>query len=574
MMKTYSIKTKVLMVLFGMVLPLMLIVIAYSFYFVHFYNDGLSDTNKNALEVYSTNLEEVFERLDERASDICINNNDFKMLSSTRDGLDAHLYSLSLTNQYKSLMNENHALYGCYIVSEVNQLFRSVFLDTTENYERKTALTEYLKEQLEAGTIFTREWKPVVIIDHVYLYQIKGMNGTYCIFVLDLEKMLNNGIIQEKEENKGEFVFFINNTILYSSEEFARSNAVFTGQEGYYFSGKDPQYMIIQNNLECCEVDVAYAMQYRGFFGSLTHEHRLILIGAFAVILVLVMTGYYQLKKILFQPMDLLVDTMNTIKEGNMDVKADIEFRDKELQGVNETFNSMLDRIHDLKIETYEKELNLRQTQLDYYQIQIRPHFYVNCLKCIYALLADGKREDASKSIILLSKHLRYMLKGASANVTLREEVQYVQNYIELQRMSMAYPPELEIELETGLEDFMIPAISVLSFVENSIKYGMKESQSLKVGVYANRMESDGERYLNIHISDNGVGYSDEVLRDLNNSEIRPNEGQSIGIFNVMQRFHLYYGEGNVLFAFSNMSGAHIDIFIKDVQGMKEAEHQ
>lgn len=71
----------------------------------------------------------------------------------------------------------------------------------------------------------------------------------------------------------------------------------------------------------------------------------------------------------------------------------------------------MLDQINTLKDEAYQKEMSLKKTQLQYYQLQIKPHFYLNCLKNMYAMTEVGKYEDIKTSIIYLSNHLRYMLK-------------------------------------------------------------------------------------------------------------------------------------------------------------------
>ena len=131
----------------------------------------------------------------------------------------------------------------------------------------------------------------------------------------------------------------------------------------------------------------------------------------------------------------------------------------------------------------------------------------------------------------------------------------------------MAYPPSLTVEIEDDLKFWMIPAISILSFVENSVKYGGKAGQTLEIGVYISKMRSEEGSYLNISISDNGPGFDEEMLASLNECQDPSKDGHHVGIYNVMQRFILYYGKENVLFAFSNMNGACVDIFIKEADG-------
>ena len=77
-------------------------------------------------------------------------------------------------------------------------------------------------------------------------------------------------------------------------------------------------------------------------------------------------------------------------------------------------------------------------------------------------------------------------------------------------------------------------------------------------------MDSEDGRYLNIHISDNGQGFTDDMIQKLNSNDKDIKLKETVGITNVIQRFQLCYGEENVLFAFSNTNGANIDIFIKE----------
>ena len=76
-------------------------------------------------------------------------------------------------------------------------------------------------------------------------------------------------------------------------------------------------------------------------------------------------------------------------------------------------------------------------------------------------------------------------------------------------------------------------------------------------------MITGDDEYLNIHISDNGSGFEESVLEHLNQNIENRKDGMTIGIYNVIERFKLYYGAEHIECAFSNMNGAHIDIFIR-----------
>ncbi len=562
MRKQRSIKTKVLVILLFLQIPLAVMIIVYNLYYIRFYNHQISDANRSALSSWCGVLESDLSRLDDRQLNFVTMNEDFRMLAISRTALESHLYSYNILQEYQELVENNEGVFGCYIINNSHQIFRENYGGKQESYEWKYALRQFFREYVaEDETITQRSWQVLQMKNRSFLYLVKGYRGTYSVYIIDLHQ-----IPAARESSMGQIVLLHDGQMVEGMEGGLEEGFLFRGMDDYYFSGTDPEYLVIEQEVWGSQLRAAYVMEYQGVLGSLSRGQKTIIFLSVLFVFSLIFLGCYILQKVFFRPVDVLVDTMNSIKNGRMETRAPEEFSEKEFLEVNNTFNSMIEQIQQLKIDSYEKELDLKQTQLNYYQIQIRPHFYVNCLKSIYGLLEAGKDAKAQSAIIYLSRHLRYMLKGSAMMVSLEEELQYVENYIELQRISMAYPPECVTELPDEARKFQIPAISVLSFVENSVKYGMGEGRSLLVGVHVSFMETEEGSYLNIHISDNGVGFGEELLRALNQGETAQTEGHSVGIHNVMQRFWLYFGRENVLFAFSNMEGANVDIFIRQTE--------
>lgn len=567
MKRQYSIKTKILVILLILQIPLALMVILYNLYFVRFYNEQLSNANQNALASWCSGLESEFGRLDERQLNFVAMNPNFRMLASSRSILDNHIYSYDILQEYRELMENNDWLYGCYIINNNHHIFREAYSGSGDTYEQKHELRQFFGEYVQGnGNLMERSWQVLQFQGRTFLYMVKGYRETYSVYLMDAGQ-----IPTAQEGGKGTIALLHKNHVLEGTGMPAEGGIQFQGTDHYYFSDTGQDYIVIEQAVEGSDLRAAYIMEYQGFFGSLSIAQKAVIFLSFVFVLLLIFAGCYVLQRVFFRPMDALMETMNAIKDGKLETRAPEDFLEKEFQQVNNTFNNMIGQIQQLKIDSYEKELDLRQTQLNYYQIQIRPHFYVNCLKSIYGLLEAGREVDAQSSIIYLSRHLRYMLKGSAMIVSLEEELGYVENYMELQRVSMAYPPECTTELPDEARQFQIPAISILSFVENSMKYGMDKGKPLKIGVHVSFMESEEGRYLNIHISDNGVGFAPELLKTLNQGEMAQQEGNSVGICNVMQRFWLYFGKENVLFAFSNMEGANVDIFIH-LMGQKQEE--
>ena len=575
MKRRKSIKGKVLTVLLLTQIPLMTIIIVYNIYFVNYFNRSLSDSNRTALASYCDTLEEVLNRLNTSLLSFVAGNTSFKMLTTDNDYLSAHLHSLEVVDYYDNFIEENSLLYGCYIINNRYKIFRESYLTDQTDYHINEQLRDYFRVYLdEEDTVIQDIWEPLILEDRSFLYMVKGIRGTYAVSIVDVSAV---HVPQDEltEDIMDRAVVFFDGDQLLNEKKWIQENQIkLCGQEDYYFSGAPRQFLIIEQPVEYSGIRAAYLVEYHGLMGNMSQMQQAVILLSLGIIIIIIPVGFYRLKRVFFNPIDRLVGTMTAIREGRMETRADEDYSESEFLTVNQTFNAMVTEINDLKIESYEKELDLQktqldlqQTQLDYYQTQIRPHFYVNCLKSIHGLLEEGRMEDAKDTVAYLSRHLRYMLKGPSVAVSLEEELNYVKNYIQLQKISMAYPPSLTVEIEDDLKFWMIPAISILSFVENSVKYGGKAGQTLEIGVYISKMRSEEGSYLNISISDNGPGFDEEMLVSLNECQDPSKDGHHVGIYNVMQRFILYYGKENVLFAFSNMNGACVDIFIKEADG-------
>jgi two-component system sensor histidine kinase YesM len=486
----------------------------------------------------------------------------FKLLTRKSSDLNAYTQSYEILSDYKSMMDIYPIVCSCFIYSQSNNLYRQVFQGTFKSVKLKEGLQKYFIDlSKKEKKLIEKTWKPLVIDGRHFVYLLKGYNGTFCIYLIDLDS-IDLPQHSKSTTDHGEIIFYQGETLLSDSKTLSDNSIKIKGTDTYYFSGTPKKSMIIEQSLKHTTIRAAYLVEYKGILGNLSVLQ--FLVSFFSILSILLIPfGYQKLKQVFNKPMDILINTMKEIKSGKLEARVNTAYTEIEFLEVNDTFNSMIEQINRLKIDAYEKELSLKKTQLQYYQIQIKPHFYINCLKNMYGMMEEKKYEDTQKTIIYLSNHLRYMLKNTSMIVPLSTELEYIQNYIALQKLSMAYPPECKINAAPELVAILIPAISILSFVENSIKHAITINNQLCIGIQIHMTQTEDGDYLNIHVSDNGKGFSEEQLKQLNNYLDNQKPEQAIGINNVIQRYLLYFGEENVWFAFSNMNGSHIDIYIR-----------
>lgn len=176
------------------------------------------------------------------------------------------------------------------------------------------------------------------------------------------------------------------------------------------------------------------------------------------------------------------------------------------------------------------KRQNL-QAEMDYLRYQINPHFFMNTLNNIHALI-DIDTEYAKSAVIELSKMMRYVLyESGSETISLKKDIQFIENYIELMRIR--YDSSIDICLDypaTIPNKVAIPPLLLIVFVENAFKHGVSYNHASF-----------------IHIR---IGYRDDavtaVISNSRHEKSRPGT-TGIGLENVKKRLALIYQDNYTL---------------------------
>ncbi len=175
------------------------------------------------------------------------------------------------------------------------------------------------------------------------------------------------------------------------------------------------------------------------------------------------------------------------------------------------------------------KRRNL-QAEMDYLKYQINPHFFMNTLNNIHALI-DIDTEYAKNAVIELSKMMRYVLyESGKESISLQNDIRFLRNYIELMRIR--YSKEIDIRVKTPdipLEQVMIPPLLFIVFVENAFKHGVSYNNPSFV-------------HINIEYIDGKVA---GTIVNSRHAPVGKRLPAGIGLENVHKRLMLIYGEKN-----------------------------
>lgn len=238
-----------------------------------------------------------------------------------------------------------------------------------------------------------------------------------------------------------------------------------------------------------------------------------------------------------------ILGVVRKIRNGNLEQRIPVNGKD-EMGELGIQINSMLDSIEVLMQEKLDKEILIKNTEIKALQNQINAHFIYNVLECIKMMAEIDEKYEISDAVTSLGELLRYNMKWVSGNVTIREEIAYIKNYIQLMNLRYDFTIILSIKIPEEIYEQRIPKMSLQPIVENAICHGIVEmGEDATIYIKAVRREEDFE----ISITDSGVGM-DEAQRQILEKKIRGEietsggSGNGIGLKNVQDRIQIQFG--------------------------------
>lgn len=187
----------------------------------------------------------------------------------------------------------------------------------------------------------------------------------------------------------------------------------------------------------------------------------------------------------------------------------------------------MLIRWYDERITAEEKMIQDHKFELELLKAQLNPHFFFNTLNNIYSLVYK-KSDEAPAALMKMSDIMRYMLYESKAEkVPLEKELEYLDDYIELQKLRFTDPGYIDYSVTGEVSDHQIPPMMLLSFVENAFKHGKKRVSNPGIII---RIEAT-EKALNFVVSNYII----------ENAPVENPGHTGIGLRNIKRRLELLY---------------------------------
>ncbi len=233
-----------------------------------------------------------------------------------------------------------------------------------------------------------------------------------------------------------------------------------------------------------------------------------------------------------------LVDSMQEIKKGNMDVRLENHSKD-EIGILYDNYNEMVQKTNLLLKEKYEMGKELKSAEVKALHSQINPHFLYNTLEMINWLGYGKRTEDIHSVVVSLSKFYRLTLNQGRELMTIQEELEHVRYYLDIESIRFSGKIQYKLQVDEEILGCSIPNVTLQPLVENAIIHGILEKKNKSGEIRIRGSKIEDRAYL--YVQDDGAGIEPDRLECLPD-RARSSSGSGYGIRNVNRRLQLLFG--------------------------------
>ena len=415
--------------------------------------------------------------------------------------------------------------------------------DSTEHFINVSNLyipyEDYLLLKSLRSDISDRKWKNVTTKNSEYLVKSVHYEGKIIYAVISSEDILkplrklnigNNGKLSLKEPNN-------------------------IPSENYLIHA--------QNEKTHLPFDIYVLVDYAEVFRNITLlEVFLSAVPIIITILSIIIILY--IRQWMIKPLTRLTERLSQLGDSIPPSEFFISEGILEIDKANDKLNKVIFDMQELKIREYHSQLELKKIELNYLKNQIRPHFYLNMLSMIHSMLQTKNYKEIEELTILTSNYLRHLFMANQDFSELKDEVQHIKDYLEIQRIRYGNSIYFSLDYNSELQNTLVPSLLLQTFIENTIKHGFSFQDLFTILLSIKKVKTENSDYIQICIEDNGPGFSEEILSKLNQKQsLITEDGHHIGITNTIERLNLLYpNDYSIAFENNEEGGAKILLLI------------
>lgn len=526
-------------------------------YAIHIAKSELQYCNEAALELYDNGLSYIMAQMQGFNEDLYASNMDFSSLAQSQEKLPADKMMMYSLNLRQLMQNRTEDITAIFAFDQDDDVYYycmgSSFMGgrvTPAHIETMRSIRDYWLNQSNSNML---KWVTYETQNRTLLMNTTCRNGLYICSMVDLEAYSEQYSSFDRQENI-DFVFFSMESVL-TNREFVQSSGItledMLSSAQIRYNLFRPYILQTRFNKEA-GIGICGIISMTGIRGNLP-VLVVVLIAALLVVLLLFLVMSSTVNRMLIFPMNQITAASRRIAEGTEPEDNPVEYI-QELEDIRTALSNLVEQKVSLERDNISQAYEKEHALLQYYQLQTRSHFVLNCLKSIYNLSAKGEMEKTLQIITLFSNHMRYVFHDSLSLVTVRAELDEVNDYFRIIQSERSDAIVLNQNVDQELLDFKIPPLTIQTFLENFNKFNAPSSKILRFSIRIDKVEMDDRFYVRLRLSDNGVGYSEEALTKIQVPD-KVFERYHIGTQNLCRRLDLLYKDKYQIAFFNNPGG-------------------
>ncbi|HHV12101.1 MAG TPA: sensor histidine kinase [Clostridiales bacterium] len=434
---------------------------------------------------------------------------------------------------------------GSYLIND-----RYVTMNKNVDYHRM----EWFQEALKGNTVLTTSHVQNIVADD-YQWVVTLSNGitnpetgrVEGVFFIDLNYSLISSLCESIDLSNRGYVFIVDDQgniiyhpkqqLIYSGVREENIEEILSNKGGSYLAadGDKIYFTAKSENTGWTVVGVSYKSE---MMEQMNETRRMYVVLAI-LLLVLATVLAVIFSNALTKPIKELRKSMKEVETGNFDIHLEDSDAMNEIGHLQNSFRIMIYKIRQLIENNKTEQEAKRKSELRALQAQINPHFLYNTLDSIIWMAESSKTEEVIQMTSALSKLLRKSISNEDELVTVEREIDYVKEYLTIQKMR--YQDKLEYEIHVDEEVLKVPIAKLVlqPLVENAIYHGIKYKEGkglIQITGFVRGAD------VVIQIKDNGMGMEEEKLQSIL-VQTGPADSKRVGVQNVHSRLQLYYGK-------------------------------
>lgn len=583
--KFNSVFFKYFRIIFAITLSAFLgIILLLSFYYTSSYRDELVQQNELSVARVQKSFDTLLSNMAGASNYLSADTTISSFLLSAPDAYSPSELARFLIDVQRLLgafTLTDESVHSIYIYSFYNQqvLSSNMLLDL-ERFHDNAVIQDYLDSGSTSALLFPRRIaqmdssnsEPLNVI--TYIHPIKSLG----IIVINLDTNNLPEISQPKDTRTASSLLLLNEQeqILYATniDWFMQPlSAIDHGSverqlkqesgDSFHFFGKPTFLSIAQSDmLHLTMVSLltdSSTYSYRWFFPA-------ILIGTLLLSTLLACGISFIIASKLFKPIESILSAMENPEQ--LEQTAAQAHASAELEFISQNILKSFRTTKEMEKKLAQRLLLLKNAQTLALYSQITPHFLFNTLQTINLIALESFHGDntISETINLLADMLRISLKEGENIIPLSLELRHAKSYEKIQQLRQPDLFQVNWDIEEGLKETLVPKVILQPLLENALSHGIKckgTFGTIDITIYR------AQNGIRITVCDDGIGLSDEKLRQLNNDmQFRYTAPvDHIGLQNINQRIKLTYGEAYGLTVSPSPSGGLcVNIFIPDIK--------